>query len=219
MCVKRGSFRHKGISVPLGRLPGFAVITVPSRRKGEKRLWLDCRQIWTLIKLPSANTGIPSSFSARSKRVVCRVWCFFFCGAFFFFGLRFIFTWDFLPGYLFNYLFVLPPEEGIRGSSIPGKISPTAPKRLWHRAGLQPAQPRRRNCSLWTCPFPPSPSSPSPPSPPPHPTGVAARRLPRDERCEPAGSWACAGKATWAVGRRCYSCFISPALWSVTFTC
>lgn len=69
MCVKRDSFRHRGISVPLGSLLGFAVIIVPSMRKGGKRLWFDCRKMWTLIKLPYANTDVRCSFPAHSKRM------------------------------------------------------------------------------------------------------------------------------------------------------
>lgn len=69
MCVKRDSFRRKGISVPLGSLLGFAVIIVPSMKKEGKRLWFDCRKMWTLIKLPYANTGVRGSFPAHSKRM------------------------------------------------------------------------------------------------------------------------------------------------------
>lgn len=156
MCVKRESFRHKGISVPLGRLPGFAVITVPSRRKGEKRLWLDCRQIWTLIKLPSANTGIPSSFSARSKRVVCRVWCFFFVVLFF------SLVWGlFLLGiscrviYLIIYL-SCPQRKASEGPAFLGKSLPQP----------QSASDTELGCSLRSLAGGIVPSEPAPSLPP-----------------------------------------------------
>lgn len=168
MCVKRDSFRHKGISVPLGSLLGFAVITVPSMRKGGKRLWFDCRKMWTLIKLPYANTGVSASFPAHSKRMPGegvggeRLCLGFWCEIgfwFFFFPSQWKRCWGF---------------------SIPVKICPR----------IQIASEIRLDCSLRNF-YRAEPAlfllfsslSPSTPPPPPHPTGVCIQRVPRSEPC------------------------------------
>lgn len=197
MCVKRESFKHKGISVPLGALPGFAVITVPSVRRGGKRLWFGCRKTWTLIKLPYTDTGVPCSFPARWKR---GIWGF---------SLRF---WCEIPP-------PLPPEE----------MFPAFLGRSVHRSQI--ARETRLGCSLhsldsgifscWTCPLLPSPLPlPFPPPLPHSPTlqVYVSEEFPGLSSVSRRGARR-AGKPTWAVGKRCYSCFISSALWSVTFTC
>lgn len=160
MCVKRESFRHKGISVPLGAIPGFAVITVAwGGVENASDLVAERHEPWSNCSMQTQ--AAPIHFQSDQR------------GPFGFFSLRF---WCEIP---------TPTPSRRNVPSILGKIHPQIPN---HSSGCNLLSLDSGIFSRWTYPSLLRPSlSPSlyphPPLPPRSPTlqVYVSRRVPRSE--------------------------------------